>query len=183
MTQATLESLKNQVSEKIESLQRKVEKKYGKRVQNLTIKYDLKTTRLGGQACYRPISGEHTLRFHPAALAEYKNEYIEGTVVHEFAHAVQSEFYDYRTKPHGNEWKSVMCFFGKNPKRCHSMNLVEAIKKHSSVTGIKAGRKVKRYTYKCNCQTHELTVIRHNRVVRGEQSYFCKKCKQTVVKA
>jgi len=32
------------------------------------------------------------------------------------------------------------------------------------------------FPYRCRCQQHQLTVRRHNRVVRGESEYRCVHC-------
>ncbi|KAE9853596.1 SprT family protein, partial [Escherichia coli] len=37
------------------------------------------------------------------------------------------------------------------------------------------------FSYRCRCQQHQLTVRRHNRVVRGEATYRCVKCGEPLV--
>ncbi|CCK08390.1 Protein sprT [Cronobacter sakazakii 696] len=37
------------------------------------------------------------------------------------------------------------------------------------------------FPYRCRCQQHQLTVRRHNRVVRGETQYRCVRCGDTLV--
>ena len=37
------------------------------------------------------------------------------------------------------------------------------------------------FPYRCQCQQHQLTVRRHNRVVRGEATYRCVKCGEPLV--
>jgi protein sprT len=46
---------------------------------------------------------------------------------------------------------------------CHQFDL-------SSVQG-------KTFTYRCACQTHQLTLRRHNKIQRESAVYFCRKCK------
>lgn len=174
-----LDTMKAVVLKKVEMLQAQAEKVYGCRVPNVQIKYDLNTIRLGGQAVTNPHTNLFKMRLHPAALAYYGEEYVERTVVHEFAHLVQRQNYP-MSKPHGKEWKSVMRNLGVEPSRCHSYDLEKALKACGSKP---TGRKVKTFTYKCNCQEHQLTAIRHNRVVKGTQTYHCKKCKTTLVPA
>lgn len=172
-----LADMQNKVAAKISSLQEKAKKFYGCKVPNVEIKYDLKTTSMAGQAIVNPYTGLFKMRLHPAALQFYGEDYIESTVVHEFAHLVQRQHYPL-SKPHGKEWKSVMLNLGVEPSRCHSYDLVAALKSVGTKT---TGRKVKTYSYKCACDTYELTVIRHNRILKGTE-YHCKKCKTALVK-
>ncbi len=37
------------------------------------------------------------------------------------------------------------------------------------------------FPYRCRCQQHQLTVRRHNRVVRGEATYRCVRCGDLLV--
>lgn len=37
------------------------------------------------------------------------------------------------------------------------------------------------FPYRCKCQEHQLTVRRHNRVVRGEAVYRCVHCGEQLV--
>lgn len=67
-------------------------------------------------------------------------------------------------EPHGPEWQYVMMtVFNCQPKRTHRFVLPSTIQK-------------KRYRYTCQCQTHLLTTIRHNRIQNQHAKYFCKSC-------
>lgn len=182
-----IDTLKAKVDAKVAELQKVAKKVYGKNVPNVQVVYDLTSVRIAGQAVFQPFMGLFKMRLHEAALAEYGDAYIEDTVVHEFAHLVQNQHYP-MSKPHGVEWKAVMVSFGVNPSRCHKMDLSTAITKLAVAKGIpaekakKTGRQ-RRWTYKCSCQTHELSTIRHNKVQRDESTYHCKKCKTVLHKA
>ena len=179
-----LKALQTLVEKRVERLQKQAEQVYGKRVPNVEIKYNLKSVRVGGQARSNPYIGLFQMELHPAALHEYQEDYIEGTVVHEFAHLVQKQHYP-QSKPHGKEWKQVMRAFGKNPERCHSMDLRGAMEKFAKVSGKPAPkiRQQKRWGYKCGCDTHQITTVRHNKIQRGQASYCCRACGGKLVKA
>lgn len=95
---------------------------------------------------------------------------LKQTYLHELAHVVQRLKYGSKVKSHGVEWQRIMRQLGANPERCHDMD-VSAYK-----------QKRKRISYKCGCQVHQLTTIRHNKILRGA-GYTCKSCKQKLVRA
>ncbi|MEQ2019432.1 zinc ribbon domain-containing protein, partial [Photorhabdus bodei] len=37
------------------------------------------------------------------------------------------------------------------------------------------------FTYYCSCQQHELTLRRHNKILRGESHYICQKCGERLI--
>lgn len=189
MSVMVLNSLKEKVSKRIDELQKVAKARFGKTVPNVEITYDINAIRLAGMAVTNPFTGKFQIRLHPAALLTYGDDYIEDTVVHEFAHLVQQQNYP-RSQAHGKEWKGVMIAFGKDPKRCHTMDLEFANNHYNSVVkGIKGStvtptktRQVKTFKYKCGCMTHELSSIRHNKVLKGTGSYSCKHCNTKLVR-
>jgi len=32
------------------------------------------------------------------------------------------------------------------------------------------------FAYVCDCMTHQLTTVRHNKITMGKANYFCRKC-------
>lgn len=103
------------------------------------------------------------------------------TLPHEVAHIVTEfiHFKDYRSKginvsnpPHGPLWKQMMRLIGLPPNRCHSL----------SVSNVKTRTVVRPYVYKCNCNVHYLTELKHKRFQSGHYTMCrCRICKQTLV--
>lgn len=94
------------------------------------------------------------------------NDMLEDILPHELAHIISVDRWGIILgRGHKTAWKNTMTILGVEPKRCHSMNL----------TGVKT-RKRKYFTYRCNCRTHEVSSIAHNRIKRGAV-YTCRFCK------
>ena len=104
------------------------------------------------------------IRYNPAILIRHPEDFLAQTVPHETAHLAAYRLYGNRIKPHGHEWQHVMSVFGARPERCHNFD----------VDGLGA-RRMTRFNYHCQCQTHRLTSIRHGRIQEG-QIYRCRGC-------
>ena len=87
-------------------------------------------------------------------------EFLEDTVVHEFAHLVAYQVYG--DLGHGAGWKMVMAKFGAIATRCHSY----AVPKKATS---------KSYTFKCACMEHQFTPQRMAWVRKGKV-YKCRHC-------
>jgi SprT protein len=111
------------------------------------------------------------LRFNPLLLLKYQEEFIDEVVPHECAHLVVYKLHspyrnNKRIRPHGPEWQSIMVnLYGREPKVTHQF-----IFEHES--------QKKRFDYQCGCsmKIHQLSVIRHNKIVRAKANYLCKGC-------
>jgi len=107
------------------------------------------------------------LRFNPILLQENQQHFITHTVPHEVAHLVVYQIYG-RTKPHGKEWQHIMNqIFDLAAKTTHQYDV-------STVKG-------KIFTYACQCTDHQLTIRRHNKIIRGNVKYICRYCKQSLI--
>lgn len=95
---------------------------------------------------------------------------LKQTYLHELAHVVQRLKYGSKVKSHGIEWQRIMRQLGADVERCHSMD----------VSAYRQQRK--RIAYKCKCQTHNITMNRHNKILRGA-GYRCKLCGHSLVRA
>ena len=115
--------------------------------------------------------GRSFIRYNPRFLERHPREFLSQTVPHETAHLIAFSLFGPRVPPHGPEWRSIMEFFGASPERCHSYN----------VEGMQT-RHLRRYDYRCECRTHRLTSIRHNRI-RSGQTYLCRQCGKPLQRA
>ena len=128
------------------------------------IRFDLSGKAAGYFKCFS--NGHCLINYNPGLLLKNKDDFIGRTVPHEVAHMVAYLLHGKKIRPHGDEWKAVMKVFVADPSRCHDYD----------VSGIKT-RQYRRYLYQCSCRSHQLTSIRHNRVMSGLR-YICKQCNQ-----
>ncbi len=130
----------------------------------LEVSFDLKG-QAAGQMQLR--SKQIRIRFNPVLMAQNYEHFINVAVGHELAHAVAALVFGPKIKPHGREWQSIMVMFGLEADRCHDYDLSQV-----------RVRRLQRFRYRCACREHELTVIRHRRILSGERSYHCRSCGQ-----
>ncbi|MBV7596477.1 SprT protein [Aeromonas encheleia] len=113
------------------------------------------------------------LRFNPALYQANTAAFLTEVVPHEVSHLLVHALWGEgrgksRVLPHGRQWQSVMReVFNLEPRTTHSFDL--------AVLGQRT------HAYACDCQQHRLSVRRHNKVLRGEASYHCRRCRQPLV--
>ncbi|WP_413737099.1 SprT family zinc-dependent metalloprotease [Sodalis sp. RH21] len=102
------------------------------------------------------------IRLNPVLLLANQETFIDEVIPHELAHLLVYRQFG-RVAPHGKEWRWMMTHvLHTEPRRTHDFDLA-TIRTHT-------------YRYLCSCQTHDLTVRRHNRILRGEAQYRCRHC-------
>lgn len=102
------------------------------------------------------------IKFNPTLYLHNKDEFLKQVVAHEVAHLITYQLYG-KVRPHGKEWQNIMMqVFNKPAKTTHNLDI-------SDVIG-------KQFAYQCLCTTHQLTIRRHNKVLKGA-SYLCRKCR------
>ena len=102
------------------------------------------------------------IRLNPVLLLENQQAFIDEVVPHELAHLLVWKTFG-RVPAHGKEWKWMMeDVLGVPARRTHQF----------AITSVRSNT----FPYRCRCQQHQLTVRRHNRVVRGESEYRCVHC-------
>lgn len=136
---------------------------YGVSLASIPVHFDIRG-RAAGMYCAR--RHERYIRFNPYLIAKYFEPSLNDTVPHEVAHYVTDVLYGLRNiRPHGREWRSVMQFFGAEPRVVGDFDL----------TGVPV-RRQRRFPYVCGCRRHALSACRHYRVQRGRARYYCREC-------
>lgn len=106
------------------------------------------------------------LRFNPILLADNTPHFIQHVIPHEICHLLVYQLYG-KVRPHGEQWQGLMRhIYGLTPKTRHNMDV-------SKVQG-------KVFNYRCQCQQHQLSIRRHNKVLAGMQ-YQCRRCGQPLL--
>jgi SprT protein len=109
-------------------------------------------------------NGSSKIRYNPALLQRYGQRFIEQTIPHEAAHLIARIMHGASIKPHGKEWRSIMAFFNAPAERCHHYDTSQA-----------EVRTMRYFEYRCDCRTHQVSAIRHNRI-RSGVIYLCRSC-------
>ncbi|MDM3871217.1 SprT-like domain-containing protein [Porticoccus sp. W117] len=141
-------------------------------IEDIPVLFDLKGQVAG---MYRMVGRgkkvQRVIRYNPWLFAKYWDDNFTTTIPHEVAHYVAEQLFG-KVQPHGVEWKNLMDLFGADSARTCQFDMA----------GI-PGRKVKTVAYRCQCRQHQLSLIRHNRVVRKGARYLCRFCQQPLAQA
>ncbi|MEE9493806.1 MAG: SprT-like domain-containing protein [Gammaproteobacteria bacterium] len=136
---------------------------YDFKSENLPVLFDLKGRAAG---MYRVRNKFRLIRYNPFIFAKYYADNLATTVPHEVAHYVSDCLYGLKKiKPHGREWQQIMQHFGADA----------SVTCQYDMTGIPV-RRQRRISYICDCQQYDLSMLRHNRLMRGEAKYRCRLC-------
>ncbi len=158
----TMNSLQQQVIERVEHAIKTANQRLNKRLKMPTVTFTQRG-KIAGSA--RLQSWE--VRFNPILLKENTDAFLNEVVPHEVAHLIVFKLFG-RVKPHGREWQLIMReVFQVAPRTTHSFDV-------SSVAG-------ETYLYKCSCSEYPLTIRRHNRILRGQATYHCRRCREVLV--
>jgi Uncharacterized protein conserved in bacteria len=115
--------------------------------------------------------GPGTIELNTVYLEREGWESAAATLGHELAHLVV--FHRYPTRrlpPHGKAWQRIMTeWLGLPAERTHRF----------STEGLKV-RRQRRWPYRCGCQDHALSTVRHHRARRGAR-YQCRRCGEALV--
>ena len=120
---------------------------------------------LRGQKAGVAYLQQNEIRLNPVLLVENGAAFIQQVVPHELAHLLVYQQFG-RVQPHGKEWKMMMEQVLGVPAHIYHKFSTASV--------------VKQFSYECGCQTHLLSVRRHNTIQRNQRSYICRKCKQSL---
>lgn len=149
--------LHQQVAQQVEHCYQVAESKLGKHFPRPEVGFMLR-----GKSAGTAHLQLNKLRFNPKLLNDNQQAFLDDVVPHEICHLLAFQLYD-RVKPHGREWQYLMQhLYGRVPRTTHSFDT-------RSVEG-------KTFEYFCQCGPINLSIRRHNKVVRGETQYRCRKC-------
>jgi SprT protein len=110
----------------------------------------------------------NTIKLNAVLYTQNTDYFLSQVIAHELAHIMVYQLYGRTVRTHGIEWQKVMLeVFELYPKVTHSLDVSKVA--------------MRTVTYACLCQQVPLSLIRHNRVVRGKQTYICRKCNTTLV--
>lgn len=131
----------------------------------ILVRFDLRGHSAG---MFRVRDLQPEIRYNPWIFARYFESNMAQTVPHEVAHYVVYHLFGrHGVKPHGKEWRKVMLAFGCAPRTTCDYDL----------RGIPV-RRIKRYNYRCKCSDHQVSSIRHNRMIKYHIQYLCRVCGQ-----
>ena len=110
----------------------------------------------------------NVLRFNNVLMTENSQIFLDEVVPHEISHLLCFQLFG-RVRPHGIEWQRIMRrVFNLKPKTTHQLNT-------QSVQGAQ-------FEYFCGCGSINLSIRRHNKVVRNETQYRCRKCHEILTR-
>ena len=164
MTSNQLPDTERQVIARTRELLQRAQDHYQRPMPRVIVRCDLRG-RSAGMVRFVP-GAPPEIRYNRFLLEEYPADFLARTVPHEVAHVVARALFGVRIRPHGDEWKGVMEWFGAEASRCHDYDV-----SHTQT------RRLQRFPYRCACRPHWLTSIRHKRILAG-QMYYCRACKK-----
>jgi len=105
---------------------------------------------------------DNLIKFNAILFVQNRDVFIGQVVAHEVAHLIVYQQYG-KVRPHGKEWQHVMqIVFNRPAQRTHSLDTNDVIGQQ--------------FVYQCQCTRHQLTIRRHNKILKGAK-YVCKKCR------
>ncbi|EXI61600.1 sprT [Mannheimia granulomatis] len=152
-----LRQLKMQVQRQLKRDLERANTYFNKTFTQPTVSYAVRGVKAGVAYLER-----NEVRFNPVLLQENGLEFISQVVPHELAHILVYQHFG-RVQSHGKEWKMMMETVLGVPAEIYHCFDVQSVQQQ--------------FSYQCACQTHQLSIRRHNAVMRNKRSYICRLCK------
>lgn len=162
MPEATGEDLLDRAQVQTRRLLRQAARHFSVPLPDPLIRFDLRG-KAAGMVLFHD-NRQTVIRYNRSMLVDNGEAFIQRTVPHEVAHLVARQLHGAAIRPHGREWQAVMHFFGADSSRCHNFSVREQER-----------RRMRHFDYRCDCQAHRLSAIRHHRHQAGV-SYRCRRC-------
>lgn len=164
MQQTNLKFIKQQIVERAEDCIAVANQRLNRQFKLPHIKFNQRG-KIAGSARLQT----NEIRFNPVLMQDNLAHFLSDVVPHEICHLLAFQLFG-RVKPHGKEWQGLMQgVFGLKATTYHAMDV-------SKVAG-------KKFNYRCKCGPVEVSVRRHNKVIRKMQQYRCIKCGSQLVSA
>jgi SprT protein len=136
-------ALKARVTAKVNESVAKINTAHGITMRPISVRYDINSARLGGQA----IPSQNVIRINPVFLNTHTEHYIAQVIPHEVAHLAVDRIHGRirlgrgKISHHGPEWQAMMTrTLGLAADRCHAMVAPE---------GVVHGKQKTKYVYRC----------------------------------
>ncbi|MEM0909769.1 MAG: SprT family zinc-dependent metalloprotease [Pseudomonadota bacterium] len=115
-----------------------------------------------GMVAGAALLNKNHIRLNASLLEKHPTYFYNQVIPHELAHL--AVYYHFgRVKPHGKEWKTVMTkVYALPPHRCHNLPAEDT--------------SIRTFPYQCDCRQIQLSIRRHNKVIRGKATYTCNTC-------
>ncbi|WP_336622633.1 MULTISPECIES: SprT family zinc-dependent metalloprotease [Alteromonas] len=124
------------------------------------------TFRRSGKNAGTAFLQQNRINLHPELFKQNEHEFIVDVIPHEVSHLLTWQLFK-KVKPHGVEWQAIMIdVFHRPANATHSFDI-------EGVIG-------KQFSYACLCSSHQLTIRRHNKILKGAQ-YKCRKCNGVLI--
>ena len=168
-----LTSLQTQAIVLTESFFKKADEIYSTEFPKCQVLFNLKGACAGTALSKYSDKNANIIRYNSGLLLQEQDRFLESVVPHEVAHIVAERLFGGRGNNvnHGYAWRQVMRQFGVDPERCHDFDVTD----HART------RNVKKFLFKCDCQSHEMSSIAAKRMANGG-IYTCRVCKSKLVK-
>lgn len=164
----------NDIKQFFYSIVKLAESKYKRDFSELKLVVDSKPEAKGTLAFYR--TSTKAVHLNKVTIDVVDQQTLKHIIIHEIAHHVTSIVAPRRKQEHGPEFKRVDRSLGGL-----GQTKID-IKDASSEFRVKSSSRVTRTVeYVCLCNTYNVSMIRHNRIVSGEATYSCTKCNKKLI--